>query len=202
MASPIKLDEMTRGVFIAWRLFVRDRTAVALIDDSPGGALKSFWCALLILPLIFVNWALQAATPDNVPGSFGVLVDEAGWGRTLTVLAIFYVIRWTAWPVIMYWLAGLLDSGRHYRRYLFAYNWSQAIVMLPTLLYTIINFSGMASDQVMVLIKLAVLIVMWAYHWFILREVLELNGGFAAVLVAAHFILSLILGRAGTITIL
>ncbi len=202
MASPIKLDEMTRGVFIAWRLFLWDRRVVPLIDDSPGGALKSFWCALLILPLVFVNWAFQDATASTVPGNFGLLVDKAGWGRTLTVLAIFYVIQWTAWPVVVHWLAAFLGSGRYYCRYLAAYNWSRAIAGVLPVFYTVINFSGIASDQVMVLISLAILTVMWAYHWFILRVVLELNGGFAAVLVAAHFILSAMLGWAGTATVI
>jgi hypothetical protein len=201
VASPIKLNEVTRGVFIAWRLFLWDRNAVALIDDSPGGALKSFWCALLIVPLIFINWGLQAGTPDNVPGSFGVLVEKAGLGRTLTVQVIFYVIHWTAWPLIMHWLAAFLHSGRHYCRYLAAYNWSQAIAAVLTVLFAVINFSGAASGQFMVLISLAILTVMWAYHWFILRVALEVNGGFAAVLVAAEFILSVIINRASTTTI-
>jgi len=201
VASPIKLDEVTRGVFIAWRLFLWDRQAVALVDDSPRGALKSFWCAALVLPLVFVNWAFQAATPDNVPGSFGMLVDKAGWGRTLTVLAIFAVIHWTAWPVIMHWLAAFLNSGRFYFRYLAAYNWSTAVVAVLTVLYAVINFSGVASGQVMVLISLSILTVMWAYHWFILSVALEINGGFAAVLVAAEFILSVIVDTASTATI-
>jgi len=201
VASPISLNEVTRGVFIAWRLFLWDRKAVALIDDSPGGALRSFWCALVILPLVFMNWAFQDATPNNVPGNFGVLVDKAGWGRTLTVLAIFYVIHWTAWPVIMHGLAGFLNSGRYYWRYLAAYNWSGAVIAVLTVLYALVNFAGVASGQLMVLLTFAVLTVMWAYHWFILRVVLEVNGGFAAVLVAAEFMLSVILDKASTATI-
>ena len=201
MASPTRLDEMTRGVFIAWRLFLWDRKAVALIDGSPGGALRSFWCAVLILPLVFLNWALQYATQVNVPGNFGVLVDKAGLGRTLTVLGIFYVIHWTAWPVIMHWLAAFLDSSRHYCRYLAAYNWSAAVIAALTILYAVVNFSGAVSGQAMVLVSLAILTVMWAYHWFILRVTLEINGGFAAVLVAAEFLLSVIIDKAGTATV-
>jgi hypothetical protein len=202
VASPIKLDEVTRGVFTAWRLFLWDRRAVALIDDSPGGALKSFWCALLILPLVFINWALQDATPSTVPGNFGVLVEKAGLARTLSVLAIFYVIHWTAWPVVMHGLAAFLGSGRYYCRYLAAFNWSRAIVAGMPVLYAVINYSGIASGQFMVLISWAILTVMWAYHWFILRTVLEISGGFAAVLVAAEFILSVILGKASTATVI
>jgi hypothetical protein len=202
VASPIKLDEVIRGLFVAWRLFVWDRKAVALIDDSPGGALRSFWCALLILPLIFINWALQAATPSKVPGNFGVLLDKAGLERVLIVLAIFYVIRWTAWPLIMYWLAPLLGSGQHYFRYLSAFNWSRAIATAPALIYAVINFSGIVSGQALAVVSLALLTVMWVYHWFILRTTLEMNGVLAAVLVAAEFILAAFLDRAGIVTII
>ena len=169
---------------------------------SPAGLAEVFhfgWPVALLLGLEM--WAFQAATPDNVPGSFGMLVDKAGWGRTLTVLAIFAVIHWTAWPVIMHWLAAFLNSGRFYFRYLAAYNWSTAVVAVLTVLYAVINFSGVASGQVMVLISLSILTVMWAYHWFILSVALEINGGFAAVLVAAEFILSVIVDTASTATI-
>jgi len=201
VANTIRLNEVSKGVFIAWRLFLWDRKAVALIDDDPGGALKSFWCALLVLPLVFVNLALQHATPSDVPGNFGVLVDRAGLARTLAILAIFYVIQWTAWPVLMDWLARFLDSGRHYFRYVAAYNWSQVMIVMLTMVYAVVDYSGIASKQLLVVVNMAILTVMWAYHWFILRNVLDVNGGFAAVLVAAHFALAVIIGIASTATV-
>lgn len=201
MASPPRPDEVIKDIFIAWRLFRWDRNAVALIDDSREDALRSFWCAVVILPLVFANWALQAATPDNAPGSFGVLVERGGLGRTLTVQAIFYVIRWTAWPVLMHWLAAYLGSGRYFLRYLVAYNWSAAIVAVLTLAYAVVNYSGVLAGEAMVLVSLGILSVMWAYHWFILRSTLEVNGALAAVLVAAHFLVSVIIDGAGTATV-
>lgn len=201
MASPIRLDEMTTGVFVAWRLFLWDDKAVALIDDSRGGALKSFWCAALILPALSAIWALQHATPTNAPGNFGVLVEKAGLARTLAGLAVFYVIHWTAWPVLMHGIAAFLDSGRYFFRYLAAYNWSAAVIVMLHILYAVVDYSGIASKQVMVLFSFAILTVMWAYHWFILRKVLDVNGGFAAVLVAAEFILSVLIEIASTSTV-
>ena len=44
-------------------------------------------------------------------------------------------------------LAGFLDSGRYYCRYLAAYNWSAAVAMTLTVLYAGINFTGAASGQ-------------------------------------------------------
>lgn len=197
MAGPIKLDEVTRGLFIAWRLFLWDGKAVALIDDSRGGAFRSFWCAAVVLPLVFANWALQAATTPKVPGNFGLLAEHAGLPRTLTVLAIFYVIQWTAWPVLMYWLTRLLNCERFYFRYLAARNWSAAILGSLTVLFAVVHFSGIAPWGSMRLVSLAFLAVMWAYHWFILRATLEINGGFAAVLVAADFSLSVVTDQIG-----
>jgi len=200
VANTISLNEVSKGVFVAWRLFLWDRRAVALIDDDPGGALKSFWCALVILPLVFVVLALQLATETRSPGNIGVLVEKAGPGRMLSVLAVFYVIRWTAWPVLMHWLAGFLGTGRYYFRYVAAYNWSQVIGVMLTMVYAVVDYSGIAPKQLLVVVNMAILTVMWAYHWFILRNVLDVNGGFAAVLVAAHFALAVMIGIASTAT--
>lgn len=197
MAGPITLNEATRGLFVAWRLFLWDRRAVALIDDSRGGALRSFWCAVLVLPLVFARWGLQAATPSDVPGNFGVLVAEAGLARTVTVLAIVYVIGWTAWPVIMYRLAPFLDRGGYYFRYLAARNWSAAMVAMLTVLFAIVDFSGILAAPALKLVSLGFMTVLWAYHWFILRAALELNGGIAAALVAADFVLTVVIGAIG-----
>ncbi|UCH75822.1 MAG: hypothetical protein JSU82_08355 [Rhodospirillales bacterium] len=201
MGRPITLDELTTGVFVAWRLFLGDAQAVALLDDSRAGARKSFWCAALILPPTVAIWALQHATASAAPGNFGVLVEKAGLARTLTVLAVFYVIGWTAWPVLMHWLAGFLGAGRHYFRYLAAYNWSATVVVILTLLYAVIDCSGVAPKRAMSLISLAVLTVMWIYHWFILRRALDVNGGLAAVLVAAQFSLSVLIEVVSTATV-
>lgn len=201
MASPISVEDVTRGVFVAWRLFLRDDKAVALIDDSRSGAVKSFWCAALVLPAMFAIWALQHATPSTVPGNFGVLVEKAGFARTVAVLAVFYVIHWTAWPVLMHGLAAFLDRSRYYCRYLAAYNWSALVIVMLHLLFAVVDYSGIATVRVTVLFSFAILAVMWAYHWFILRRVLDINGGFAAVLVAAHFSLSVVIDIASTATI-
>jgi len=199
--NTITLNEVSKGVFIAWRLFRWDRKVVALLDDSPAGALKSFWCAALVLPLVFILWALQHATDSSAPGNFGVLVGKAGLARTVAVLTVFYVIQWTAWPLLMYGLAEFINSGRYYFRYLAAYNWSAIVVAALRLIYAAIDFSDIASREFMVLVSLGILTVMWAYHWFILRVVLDVNGGFAAVLVAAHFILAVIIDIVGTATV-
>jgi len=192
VAGPIKLDEVTRGLFIAWRLFLWDRTAVALIDGSRVTALRSFWCAAIVLPLVFANWALQAATATKVPGNFGLLVEHAGLARTLAVLAIFYVIQWTAWPVLMYWLARFLDCDRFYFRYLAARNWSVAIGGALTVIFAVVHFSAITPQGYFKAVSLLFLVVIWAYHWFILRTTLEINGGSAALLVVADFSLSVV----------
>ena len=46
----ITREEAITGLYAAWRLFLRDRRAVALFDDSYAGVVKSFFCAVIVLP--------------------------------------------------------------------------------------------------------------------------------------------------------
>ena len=48
----ITKQEVFKGLYGAWRLLLGDRGAVALFDDSIMGFWKSFFAAILILPIV------------------------------------------------------------------------------------------------------------------------------------------------------
>jgi hypothetical protein len=157
--------EAFAGLFAAWRLFLRDERAAALFDGTPEGAVKSFYCALIVLPgyLLVVAYAHAPAGED---------VD---WLRFALVEAIAYAVSWTAWPLIMYYAARMLDRAGSYYRYVAAYNWGSGPQMLVLLAVLFLAVSGLVSREVLAVANLAALVIILLYHLFIIRVTLKLT---------------------------
>lgn len=176
----ITMSEVWTGLFAAWRMFLRDSRAIALFDDSVPGVIKSFFCAVVVLPGYIIILALG---PAPIPA-------EVSGFRIVTVEAIAYVISWTAWPLLMAPVAKALDKDANYCRYIVAYNWSagpQILILLSVLLLSAIDI---LPRDVLVLINLAALAILLFYHLFILRTALEISPYVAVALVIGEFMLS------------
>jgi len=202
VAQAISVKEATRSVFIAWRLFHRDRQVVELIDDSYAGVVRSFWAAALVLPLYIVYLLLQVGTPTGNPGNFGTLVEHGGLFAASVSRLTVYAMGFVAWPLLMHYLAPRLDCDRHYFRYLVAYNWMNAVNILVLLTYGMLRFSGLVPEEMANLAAMITLTIMWAYHWFVARETLDINGGIAATLVAGEYLLTAIIADIGVSVIM
>jgi hypothetical protein len=161
----ITLPEAFTGLYAAWRLFLRDARALALFDATPAGALKSFWCAAIVLPgyavIVFVVHPLGIVDID--------------WFRFVLVEAVAYAVKWCAWPLLMFYVAQALDRSDRYLLYLNAYNWSAGPQIAVWLLVLIVVFSGVFSRDVAVIINIAAMIVLLLYHLFIIRMALKLT---------------------------
>ncbi len=82
----ITSQEAVRRLYAAWRLLLRDRSAVTLLDDSVEGFWKSFSCAVIILP----GYILLVAFAGDGPA------EGAHPVRIVVVEGIGYVIGWVA----------------------------------------------------------------------------------------------------------
>lgn len=176
----ITMSEVWTGLFAAWRMFLRDSRAIALFDDSVPGVIKSFFCAVVVLPGYIIILALG---PVPIPA-------EVSGFRIVTVEAIAYVISWTAWPLLMAPVAKALDKDANYCRYIVAYNWSagpQILILLAVLLLSAIDI---LPRDVLVVINLAALAILLFYHLFILRTALEISPYVSVALVIGEFMLS------------
>jgi len=202
VAYAITVEEATRGMFVAWRLFLRDARATNLIDDSYRGVVKSFWSAALALPAFALILYLQTGIPSEQTANFGVLAARAGLANAVGGSLIAYTVTWLAWPLVMDRVAPALGCDRYYFRYLAAYNWMSAVWWLIMLGYTLLRFTNVIAPDSLNAFGLGVLIILWTYHWFVIRATLGIDGGHAAALVAVDFMLMSIIDQVGQVVAL
>ncbi len=157
--------ETVYSIFGAYRLAMLDKTGLSYLDRSPEGALRSFNAALIVLP-------------------------EVSLLRFVTVEGLAYVISWTAFPLVMFHVSGLLDRAGRYFDFLSAYNWSSVIQMGVYLPVVAIADSGLLPEGLGEGLVLAVTMLVLMYQWFIARTTLDINGGSAAGVVLLDMILA------------
>lgn len=175
----IARHEVLLSLYGAWRLFLRDPRGIEWLDNSIEGYWKSFFCAVLVLP-VYIFWFVMRD---------GETV-EAGFIRTVTVEGIAYVISWVAWPLVMSYIAPAIDRDENYIRYIVAYNWSTGIQVGLLLIVLLIEASGVAPDGVVALFGIVATVLILLYHWYVLRVGLDVSGLPAAALVAGDFMLA------------
>ena len=176
----ITIPEAFTGLFAAWRLFLRDPRAVALFDATPAGAIKSFWCALIVLP----GYALIVVLVHTLS------IGDADWFRFVLVEATAYTVTWCVWPLLMFYVAQALDRSDRYLLYLTAFNWSAGPQIVIWLIVLLLVFSGILTREMIAIVNIAALIVVLLYHLFIVRTTLKLSFFVSLGLVAGETMVS------------
>ncbi|CAA7616454.1 conserved membrane hypothetical protein [Magnetospirillum sp. LM-5] len=171
----ITADEIARGITGAWLLAKRNPAGIEWFDDSDDGFLKSFWAAVLVAPA-FLGLDLLA-------GEFA----DAG-PRQLAVKLIAYVIDWTAFPLVMFYIAATLGRGGQWARYVVAYNWS-AVVQVG-ILFPVAVLATLAPMAATALLAQALTILMLIYRAFVAHVALKVNLGTAAGIVLLDVLLA------------
>lgn len=180
----INARDVVTGLFVAWRLFLFDRTAIRVADSTIEGFWKSFYAAVIALPAVFILRVLFVdASPD--------LASHSGTGRIAMVFALDYVYQWVLFPLFMVYLAEGMGRSRQYVTFIVARNWSQVIqvaIVLPAAVILIAEGSDDPGIGWMVLIGAH--LVTWVYGWFIARTALDISGMAAALVVFAELAIS------------
>lgn len=194
MSYSIALAETTRGLYAAWRMFIRDARAADLFENSYAGALRSYWAVLIVLPLYLLSVAIESTFPSESYFNFATLAEHSGLlAASLAEFCVFTLAFFVVWPLIMDRLAVYLDCEKNFFRYVAAYNWMHVPYVLVGLAFWAGKLSGFVHDGNSLIISLSMLSLLWTYHWFILRHALGVNGGFAAMLVGAEYFMVLML---------
>lgn len=194
MSYSIALAETTRGLYAAWRMFIRDARAADLFENSYAGAVRSYWAALIILPLYLLSVAIESTFPSESYFNFATLAEHSGLlAASLAEFCVFTLAFFVVWPLIMDRLAVYLDCEKNFFRYVAAYNWMHVPYVLVGLAFWAGKLSGFVHDGNSLIISLSMLSLLWTYHWFILRHALGVNGGFAAMLVGAEYFMVVML---------
>ena len=175
----ITTQEAFRGLYAAWRLLLRDRSAVALLDDSADGFWKSFSCAVIVLPAYIILIAFAGGGPPA--GAHPI--------RIILVEGIGYIIGWVAWPLVAAYIAPFLGRGEVYIRYIVAYNWSAGPQIVILVLLLALQSSGILSQGPFTAVSLFALLVLLFYHGFIVRVALDVAVELAVALVVGEFLL-------------
>lgn len=177
----ITIPEAFTGLFAAWRLFLRDDRAVALFDGTPEGAVKSFYCALVVLP----GYLLVIAYAHTM-----LPAQEIDWFRFALVEAIAYVVSWCVWPLLMFYVARALDRSGAYCLYVTAFNWGSGPQILVWLVVLSLAISGLVPRDVLAIVNLGALVIILLYHLFIVRVTLKLTFFVSLGLVVSEAVVS------------
>lgn len=175
----ISTQDAFRGLYAAARLFLFDKYAMTLFDDSATGFWKSFFCAIIILP----GYACIVAYSN---GSSHVDLHPL---RVLLIEGIGYVIGWVAWPLAAAYFTPFLNRQEAYIRYIVAYNWSAGPQVVILILLLAFQNTGFFSESIIIWASFAALLIILFYHGFIIRVALEVKAEFTVCLVITEFIL-------------
>ena len=171
--------ELVASLFAAWCLIKFDPRGLSYFNCSVEGFWRSFFAAVVALPL-FVALSIMHA--------HGI---EAGSSSSFGVHLIRYAVGWAAFPIIMAVLARVLDRTGHYASYIIAVNWMAVpqwvLVLFASSAGTALG--GAASGLIPVLLLLLLLY----YDVFITRIALDLGVGKALLVVIIGVLLGLVL---------
>lgn len=163
-------EEALRSIFGAYRLAQFDRRAVQFFDGSREAAIRSFWVAAILLPLWALNLLLLWTSVDGPVSSF----------RLLAVKSLFYVVSWTAFPVLVALVSVALNQGHRFALFVAAYNWSQLIqaaILIPVM---VLAYTGAVPDGVLRMLIFGYYIFVLVYQVFVIRTTLTVGWGEAA----------------------
>lgn len=188
MSYALNFEQTTRGVYAAWRLFLRDPRAAKLFENSYEGAVRSYWAAAVILPVYVAIVAMEYAIPVGGYANFGKLAGEAGFFNAAVAEVIVYALCWfVAWPLVIDRIAPMLGCDANFFRYVSAYNWMHMVYVAIGLLYWTLIMAGLVDPANGLAVTVSLLTLLWIYHWFVVRHTLEVNGAVATLLVASEF---------------
>ena len=173
-------DEARRSVRGSVRVLRFDPDALQAFNLTIEGYWRSFYAALMLLPL-YLLYLLTLPMPQGV-----------GVGRFWLIEAINYSLVWTIWPLISYYIcrgAGVQDK---YITYITVHNWAQILLLGGQMLLVIFAFSVYPTGPAASLLILTWIVVL-AAETLIVRFTLGVPWPHAIVIQAMAFVVALLL---------
>ena len=167
----------------ACRLLRFDATGFEFFDKSIDGFWRSFFCAAIILPPYVLLIILRM---DDAELSHPFL-------RIVLVEGIAYVIGWTAFPLVMAYIADVMDRAGRYPGYIVAYNWSSAPQVVLMLAVALLRAADLLPGAMETGLHVGMMLYLMAVQWFVARRALEIAPAPAALVVALDFFLSFLI---------
>ncbi len=178
----ITAGEISAGLYGAFRLAKGDRSGLAFFDATPEGALRSFHAALVALPVAALFLGLDLTHQTVAAPAIKVVV----------VFLLAFALDWGVYPLLVLKMAPTMGCEDKVMLYIPALNWARVlelVALLPGAIAGVILPEGAAG-----LIRLALMGLVLAYHWFVARAALGITGGQAAFLVGLNLVLGFLIG--------
>lgn len=179
-------QEAIRSIRAVLRLVRLDESALADFNISRDGFWRAYFAAVIILPLV-IGWIyFEYRFSENI--------RAVGLPRVLLISAIAYVLSWTLWPLIMFYLTKRIDCGDRFLHYIVVYFWAQVPIYA---LYTAISFGiapflgGFGPDIVLAAFAATVL-----FEWWLTMKTLQVTALSALLIEAGAVVFVIVLGRA------
>ena len=170
------------GLSGAVRLVKLDTQGFDYFGDTAADFWRSFLAAALVAPLFLLYLVIRYVESDT-DGSFPVYIAAQ-------ILA--YVITWLAFPLVILYLAPVLQKEDKAVRYLVAYNWLSVIqngVYLPVVM---LGITGTFAQDLSNFLAMIALIWVLGITLFVTRKALEVPLGTAAGIVVMDLLLGVL----------
>ena len=95
------------------------------------------------------------------------------------MVGLGYVLLWTIFPLVAYYLLRGLAMEESFRPVLVGYNWAPCLIVYAFLPLAALSASGMIPGLGELLVFLAQIFLAPAYVWFVMRTALKGNGHIA-----------------------
>jgi hypothetical protein len=178
----ITTREAASALYGAYRLARVDERGMDFFDTTVEGFWRSFYAAALVAPIYLILMVSRFQSGG---------VEVAGF-RFIAVEIIAYVTSWVAFPLVVAYIAPMIDRDNRYLGYIVAYNWASVLQNLVCLPIAILINLGAIPAGLTTFLGVGCFIVVSVYIWYVTRVALDVPGGTAAGFVVLDVVLSVI----------
>ena len=181
--------EIRRSLEAAWLLFLNRPEAMRLFDASIVGFWRSFQAIGLIVPVYVLTviadeqHLLTDAIAERGFSEPGFLIGKA----------VALGVDWIAFPILLALAARPLGIARAYPAYIVARNWAAVVAAVPFGAIALVSLVGLIGNQIGAILSFVAIVVILRYNFLVARAALGASVGLAAGLVAADFLVSLLI---------
>ena len=161
--------------------------ALAGGNAGPVSSLDDFWrsfrAAVVAFPLSLLMLAL-------VPHGFEVT------GKLIVADILGYICTWTAFPLIMVFVAERMQVFPHYQRFIIATNWANLLQGAVFTFVVLVNTTGIMPDAISAMLFMGAWFWILLFKWRLARHGLGIAHFPAVAIVLLDLALRLVIARA------
>lgn len=179
--------EIQRSLTGAWRLFLGKPDAMRFFDASVDGFWRSFSAIILVAPL----YALTALADRVDMLTDANPADDIGNVPFWAAKALTLAFDWVTLPILLGLIADFIGIRRGYPAFVVARNWATVLMIIPFAAIGLLDLTGLASAESLVVPSLVALIATFRMSYEIARKTLSARADVAIAFVALDFLVSL-----------